>query len=139
MLDLLNNVIKKELDHAIGVDTTDLVAKKDFIALKADVNKQNFNKLVNVPTDLNNLKTSVVDLDVGKLETVPIDLKKLSDVVDNEVIKNTKFNALKTKVNNLEKKIPHITNLIHINQFNTDKQSLEKDGDVDKKCQMQQV
>ena len=62
MLDLLNNVIKKELDHATGVDTTDLVAKKDFIALKADVNKQNFNKLVNVPTDLNNLKTSVVDL-----------------------------------------------------------------------------
>ena len=139
MLDLLNNVIKKELDHATGVDTTDLVAKKDSIALKADVDKQNVNELVNVPTDLNNLKASVVDLDVGKLKTVPVDLKKLSDVVDNEVIKNTKFNALKTKVNNLEKKIHHITNLIHINQFNTDKQSLEKNEDVGKKYQIQQI
>ena len=33
-----------------------------------------------------------------------MDLKKLSDVLDNEVVKNTKFNTLKTKVNNLDKK-----------------------------------
>ena len=33
------------------------------------------------------LKTKVDDLDVGKLKPVPVDLKKLSDVVDNEVIK----------------------------------------------------
>ena len=31
-------------------------------------------------------------------------MKNLSDVVDNEVFKNTKLNTLKTKVNNLEKK-----------------------------------
>ena len=31
------------------------------------------------------------DLDVGKVKTVPVDLKKLSDVVDNEVVKNTKL------------------------------------------------
>ena len=37
------------------------------------------------------------DLDVGKLKTTPIDLKKLIDVVHNEVVKNTKFNTLKTK------------------------------------------
>ena len=41
----------------------------------------------------------VDDLDVGKL-----DLKKLSDIVDNEVVKETKFIKLKTKVNNLERK-----------------------------------
>ena len=64
---------------------------------------------------MNNLKTKVDDLDVGKLKTVPVDLKKLSDVVDNEVVKNTKFNTLKTKVNNLENKIPEATILIHIN------------------------
>ena len=29
------------------------------------------------------------------IDTVPEDLKKLSDVVDNEVVKNTKFNTLK--------------------------------------------
>ena len=31
-----------------------------------------------------------------------MDLKKISDVGDNEVVKNAKFNTLKTKVNNLE-------------------------------------
>ena len=62
------------------------------------------NKVNNVPTILNNLKAKVNDLDVGKLKTVPVDLKKLSDVVDNEVVKNTKFNILKTKVSNLERK-----------------------------------
>ena len=59
--------------------------------------------MVNVPTSLNNLKTKINDLDVGKLKAIPIYLKKLSDVVTNEVVKNTKFNTLKTKINNLEK------------------------------------
>ena len=77
----------------------------------------------------NMLRTKI---NVCKLNTAPIDLKKLSDVVDNEVTKNTKLNTLKTKVNNLEKKIPDATTLIHINQYNTDKQNLEKNiGDVD--------
>ena len=49
---------------------------------------------------MNNLKTKVNDLNVGKLKTVPIYLKKMIDVVDNEAVKNTKFNTLKTKVNN---------------------------------------
>ena len=48
-------------------------------------------------------------------------MKKLSDVVDDEVVKNTNFNILKKKVNNLENKIFDQTNLIHINQFNIDK------------------
>ena len=83
---------------------------------------------------MNNLKSKVDVLDVGKLNTVPVDLKKLSDVVHNEVVKNTNFNTLNTKVNNLEEKIPDATTLIHINQYNTDKQNLEKQiGDVDKK------
>ena len=65
---------------------------------------------------MNNLKAKVDDLHVGKLKTVLEELKKISDVVDNEVVKNTKFNA---EVNNLEKKIPDATTLIHINQCNT--------------------
>ena len=65
-------------------------------------------------------------IDVGKLKTVPIDLKKLSDVVANEVVKNTKLNPLKTKVNSLQKTIPNVTTLIHINKYNTDNQNLEK-------------
>ena len=94
--------------------------------MKAEVDKLDINKLVNVPTSLNNLKTKVDNLNVGKLKTVPVDLKKLSDVVDNEVVENTKFNTLETKINSLEKKIPDATTLIHINQYNTHKQNLEK-------------
>ena len=86
---------------------------------------------------MNNLNRKVDDLDVGKLKTVPVDLEKLSDVVDNEVVKNIKFNTLKAKVNSLEKKIPGVTTLTHTNQYNTDKQNLEKKiGDVDKKYQI---
>ena len=53
-------------------------------------------------------------------------MKKLSDVVDNEVGKSTKLKTLKTKVNSLEKRIPDPTTLIHLSQYNTDKQNLEK-------------
>ena len=101
--------------------------------MKAKLDKVDKNKLTNVPTSLNNLKTKLYYLDVGKLRTVPADLKKLSDVLDNEVVKNTKFNTLKTKVNNLKRKLPDATTLIHINQYNTDKQNFEKIiGGVDK-------
>ena len=60
--------------------------------MKAEDDKLNF---VNVPTSLNDLKTKVDDLDVGKLKAVPVDLKKISGVVDNEVVKNTTFNKLR--------------------------------------------
>ena len=53
---------------------------------------------------MNNLKTKVNDLDDGKLKTVPVDLKKLSHLVENEVVK----------------KNPDVVTLININQFNTD-------------------
>ena len=122
-----NYATKKELGHATGIDTSDLPAKKNFIALKAELGKLDINKLTNVPTSLNNLKTKVDYLDVGKLKSAPVDLKKLSDVVvDNEVVKNRKLKTLKTKVNKLDKKIPDATTLVHINQYNTDNQNLEK-------------
>ena len=98
-LDLSNCASKRELDHVTSVDTSDLAAKEDFTTFKAEFDKLDINKLVNVPISLNNLKRNVDDL----------------DVVDNEVVKNTKFNTLKTKVNNLEKKIPDATTIIHIN------------------------
>ena len=59
---------------------------------------------LNNPTSFNNLKTEIDDLDVAKLKTVLIDLKKLSDALDNQVVKNTKFDRLKTKINKLDKK-----------------------------------
>ena len=76
--------------------------------------KLDIKRLTNVPTSLNNLETKVDELDAD-----------LVDLVDNEVVKNTKFNTLKTKVNSLDKKISDATTLIHINQYSTDKQNLE--------------
>ena len=71
--------------------------------------------MVNVSTIFNNLKIKVNDLDIITLKAVHADSKKLSDVVDNEAVKNTKFNTLKKKVKKLDK-IPDTTNLIYINQ-----------------------
>ena len=65
--------------------------------MKAEVDKPDINKLINDPTSLNNLKINVDDLDVGKLKAVPIDLKKLSDVVDNDVVKTTNLTDWKQK------------------------------------------
>ena len=145
--DLSNYATKKELENATGIDTSDLAAKEDFIALKAEVDKLDITKLTSVQTSLNNLiiKSRITNnksrwFRCCKLKTVPVDLKKLSDVVDNEVVKNTKFNTLKTKANKLEKKTPYTTTLIHINQYNTDKQNLEKENwVVGKKNQIQVV
>ena len=53
-------------------------------------------------------------LDVGKLKAVLIDFIKLGDVVDNEVVNDTKFNTLERKVNNLDKTIPDANTLLHI-------------------------
>ena len=61
VLDWSNYTIKKELDHATGTDTSDLASKKDFIALKVEVLKQDINKLSNVQTSLNDLKRKVDD------------------------------------------------------------------------------
>ena len=73
--------------------------------MKAEADKLDIDKLTNFSTSLKNLKTKVDDLDVGKLKTLPVDLKKLTYVVEKQAVKNTKFNILNTKVNNLEKKI----------------------------------
>ena len=97
VLDLSNYATIIKLEHATGIYPSHSAAKKDFIILKAEVDKLDINKLNNVPTSLNKLKTKVDDLYFGKLRIVPVDLKKLSDVVDNEAIKNTKLNTLKAK------------------------------------------
>ena len=53
--------------------------------MKAEVDKLGINKLVNVRTSLNNLKTKVDALD--NLKTAPAGLQKISDVESIEVIK----------------------------------------------------
>ena len=71
------------------------------IQLLKEIDKVSLNKLVNIPTGLNNLKAKVNDFDVNKLKTVPVDFKKLSDMVNKALVKKTVYNKLTTKVNNL--------------------------------------
>ena len=93
-------VILDLTNHAAGIDTSNLAAKRDYIALKAEIDKLDINRLANVPTGLNNLKAKVDDLDLHKFKTVPVDLKKLSDIVSKELVKKVVYNKLNTKVNN---------------------------------------
>ena len=41
--------------------------------MEAEVDKLDINKLANVPTDLNDLKTKVDDFDVAESKTAPIE------------------------------------------------------------------
>ena len=57
-------------------------------------------------TNLATLKTEVDKLDTDKLKTTPVDLAKLSNVVENEVVKKTDYNA---KVTSIEAQIAGLT------------------------------
>ena len=62
--------------------------------MKGEVDKLNTNKLVNVLTGLDNLKTEVEDLNVDELKSVLMDLKNLSDLVSKEVVKKIKIHQI---------------------------------------------
>ena len=53
-------------------------------------------------TNLASLKTEVDKLDIDKLVPVPVDLSKLSDVVENHVVKKDVYDKLVAKVNNID-------------------------------------
>ena len=57
-------------------------------------------------TNLATLKTEVDKLDTDKLSTTPIDVSKLSNVVENDVVKKTDYNA---KVTGIEAQITELT------------------------------
>ena len=57
-------------------------------------------------TNLASLKTEVDKIDTDKLKTVPADLAKLSNVVKNDVVKKTDYNA---KVTSIEAQIAGVT------------------------------
>ena len=92
-----------------GVDIKVKVDLSNY-ATKADI--KNISHIVTssfaLKTNLANLKTEVDKLDIDKLVPVPVDLSKLSDVVKNDAIKKTDYNA---KITETENKIPNISNL----------------------------
>ena len=61
-LDLLNHTTKSDLKNVKGVDTSNFAKKTDLPNLKSDVDKLSIDRLKNVPTNLNNLKSKEINL-----------------------------------------------------------------------------
>ena len=72
--------MKVELDLSDSIDTSDF-------AKKTDVDKLNIDKLNNVPSIINSLKSKLDKLDIGKLGATLVELSKLNNVVKNDVVK----------------------------------------------------
>ena len=87
---MYNYATQADLKNATGVDTSDFAKMTTLAHSKSDVDK--LHELKNIPRNWRNLKSKVVKLDIGKLESTPADLSKLSDAVENEVVKKTEYN-----------------------------------------------
>ena len=83
-LDLSNYATKKDINDITHVDVSGFASKTNLAALKTAVDK----------------------IDADKLKTVPVDLAKLSNIVNNDVVKKTDYN---TKVTSIETQIAGLT------------------------------
>ena len=98
-LDLSNYATKDDVKNITHVDVSSYATKINLASLKTEVDK----------------------IDTDKLKTVPTDLAKLSNVVKNDVVKKTDYNA---KVTSIEAQIAGVTknttdNLNDITKFKT--------------------
>ena len=98
-IDLSNYATKTDLKNMTHVDTPSFELK----------------------TNLANLKSEVDKLDIDKLAPVPVDLSKLSDVLKNDVVKNTVYDKLVAKVDNID-----TSHFVLKTKYNTGKTELEK-------------
>ena len=83
-LDLTNYATKTDLENITHVDVSSFASKTNLAALKTEVDK----------------------IDVDKLKTAPADLAKLTNAVENDLVKKTDYNA---KVTNIESQIAGVT------------------------------
>ena len=75
------------------------------------------------------LKTEVDQLDIDELVPVPVDLSKLSDVIINDVVRETEYNKLVTNVDNID-----TTNIAKKSKYEKDESDFEdKIKKIDKK------
>ena len=74
-LDLSSYATKSDLKITTGVDTSNLAGKSDLVSLRVEVDKT----------------------EIDKLKIAPVDLSKLSNIVDNDVVKKTVYEKLVTK------------------------------------------
>ena len=79
-LDLTNYAIKTDLKNITHVDVSSFASKTNLAALKTEVDKK----------------------DTDKLKTVPTDLAKLTNSIENDVVKKNDYN---TKVTSIEAQI----------------------------------
>ena len=70
-LDLANYATKDDIKNITHVDVSSFASKTNLAALKTEVDK----------------------IDADKLKTVLVDLAKLSNVVNNDVVKKTNYNT----------------------------------------------
>ena len=73
-----------------------------------------------IKTNLANLKSEADKSNIFKLVPVPVDLSKLSDVVENEVVKKDVYDKLVAKVNNIG-----TSGFVLKTKYDTDKTELE--------------
>ena len=83
-LDLSNYATKNDLKNIMHVDISSFASK----------------------TNLAALKTKVDEIDADKLKTTPADLAKLTNAIENDVVKKTDYN---TKVTSIEAQIAGLT------------------------------
>ena len=97
-VDLSNYATKTDLKNITHIDTSGFSLKK-----------------------LASLKTEVDRLDIDKLVSVPVDLSKLSDFVENNVVKKAVYDKLAAKVNNID-----TIEFVLKTKYQTDKTELER-------------
>ena len=112
-VDLLNYATKADIKNISHVDTSSFALK----------------------TNLANLKTEVDKLDIDKLVPVPVGLSKLSDVVKNDVVKKTDYNA---KVTKIENEIPN-SNLATKTALNTVENKIPDTSGLVKKTEITKI
>ena len=83
-LDLTNYATKTDLKNITHVDVSSFASKANLAALKTEVDK----------------------IDTDKLKTAPTDLAKLTNAIENDVVKKTDYN---TKVTSIEAQIAGLT------------------------------
>ena len=108
----------------VELDPSNYATKKDI----KDIT-HNDTSSYTLKTNLAALKTEVDKIDIDKLKTVPNDLAKLSNVVKNDVVKNTTYNTLKNKVDAID-----TSGFVTKTKFTTDANPLDDKTDkVEKK------
>ena len=99
---MANYETKSDLRNATVVETSDFTKKADLVSLNSGIDKSDIDKIEKVPIGLSCLKIKLDKLDVAKLVPVSLDLSNLSNVVKNNVVKDTEYGQLVKKVNDIK-------------------------------------